>query len=84
MGETPGADWGSLEDLRRLTRGALAEMRGLLVELQPLALIDSELEDLLRFLGNALTGRTNMPPRLVICETIRELLPLFPPAQAVG
>jgi two-component system nitrate/nitrite sensor histidine kinase NarX len=51
----------SLEDLRRLTRGALAEMRGLLVELQPLELSDSELEDLLRLLGDALTGRTNIP-----------------------
>ena len=51
----------SLEDLRRLTRGALAEMRGLLVELQPLALIDSELEDLVRILGDAFTGRTNIP-----------------------
>ena len=51
----------SLEDLRRLTRGALAEMRGLLAELRPQVLIDSELGDLLRQLGNALTGRTNIP-----------------------
>jgi len=52
---------GSLEDLRRLTRGALAEMRGLLVELQPLELGDHELDDLVRLLGDALTGRTNIP-----------------------
>jgi signal transduction histidine kinase len=51
----------SLEDLRRLTRGALAEMRGLLVELRPLVLTDTELDDLLRLLGDALTGRTNIP-----------------------
>jgi PAS domain S-box-containing protein len=51
----------SLEDLRRLTRGALAEMRGLLAELRPSALTDTELGDLLRQLGNALTGRTNIP-----------------------
>ncbi len=51
----------SLDDLRRLTRGALAEMRGLLVELRPLAMADSELDDLLRQLGDALTGRTNIP-----------------------
>jgi signal transduction histidine kinase len=51
----------SLEDLRRLTRGAMAEMRGLLVELRPLVLTDSELDDLLRQLGDALTGRTNIP-----------------------
>jgi PAS domain S-box-containing protein len=51
----------SLEDLRRLTRGALAEMRGLLAELRPQVLIDSDLGDLLHQLGNAFTGRTNIP-----------------------
>lgn len=51
----------SLEDLRRLTRGAMAEMRGLLAELRPLVLTDSELGDLLRQLGDALTSRTNIP-----------------------
>lgn len=56
----------SLEDLRRLTRGALAEMRGLLVELHPLVLTDSELDDLLRSLGNALTGRMNIPVTITV------------------
>ncbi len=51
----------SLEDLRRLTRGALAEMRALLAELRPSTLTDAELGDLLRLLGNAFTGRTNIP-----------------------
>ena len=51
----------SLEDLRRLTRGAQAEMRALLAELRPSTLIDSNLGDLLRLLGNAFTGRTNVP-----------------------
>lgn len=51
----------SLEDLRRLTRGALAEMRGLLVELQPLVLTDSDMDDLLRLLADAFAGRTNIP-----------------------
>jgi len=51
----------SLEDLRRLTRGAMAEMRALLAELRPSTLIDAELGDLLRLLGNAFTGRTNIP-----------------------
>jgi len=51
----------SLEDLRRLTRGALAEMRALLAELRPNTLTDTELGDLLRLLGNAFTGRTNIP-----------------------
>jgi PAS domain S-box-containing protein len=56
----------SLEDLRRLTRGAMAEMRGLLVELRPLVLTDSEPGDLLRQLGSALTGRTNVPVALTV------------------
>jgi PAS domain S-box-containing protein len=51
----------SLEDLRRLTRGALAEMRELLAELRPSVLSDSSLGDLLRQLANAFTGRTNIP-----------------------
>ena len=50
----------SLEDLRRLTRGALAEMRELLAELRPSVLTDSSLSDLLRQLANAFTGRTNI------------------------
>ncbi len=56
----------SLEDLRRLTRGALAEMRGLLAELRPEVLIDSELGDLLHQLGNAFTGRTNIPVAVTV------------------
>jgi PAS domain S-box-containing protein len=51
----------SLEDLRRLTRGAQAEMRALLAELRPSTLTDSDLGDLLRLLGNAFEGRTNVP-----------------------
>ncbi|HEX2993367.1 MAG TPA: PAS domain S-box protein [Anaerolineales bacterium] len=54
----------SLEDLRRLTRGAMAEMRALLAELRPATLIDAELGDLLRLLGNAFTGRTNIPAQV--------------------
>jgi PAS domain S-box-containing protein len=56
----------SLEDLRRLTRGALAEMRALLAELRPSVLTDSSLGDLLRQLANAFTGRTNIPVSLNI------------------
>jgi two-component system nitrate/nitrite sensor histidine kinase NarX len=54
----------SLEDLRRLTRGAMAEMRALLAELRPATLTDADLGDLLRLLGNAFTGRTNVPVRV--------------------
>ena len=56
----------SLEDLRRLTRGALAEMRELLAELRPSVLTDSSLGDLLRQLANAFTGRTNIPVSIKI------------------
>jgi two-component system nitrate/nitrite sensor histidine kinase NarX len=56
----------SLEDLRRLTQGALAEMRGLLAELQPSMLTDSDLGDLLRQLGRALSGRTDIPAIVTI------------------
>jgi len=56
----------SLEDLRRLTRGAMAEMRALLAELRPATLTDAELGDLLRLLGNAFTGRTNIPARVIV------------------
>ena len=56
----------SLEDLRRLTRGAQAEMRALLAELRPSTLTDSSLGDLLRLLGNALSGRINVPIDLAV------------------
>lgn len=56
----------SLEDLRRLTRGAQAEMRALLAELRPSTLIDSSLDDLLSLLGNALSGRINIPVTVTV------------------
>jgi PAS domain S-box-containing protein len=62
----------SLDDLRRLTRGAQADMRLLLAELRPSTLTDAELGDLLRLLANALTGRTNIPIHVV--ETRSESL----------
>ena len=56
----------SLEDLRRLTRGAQADMRLLLAELRPSTLTDAELGELLRLLGNALAGRTNIPINVTV------------------
>jgi two-component system nitrate/nitrite sensor histidine kinase NarX len=56
----------SLEDLRRLTHGAQAEMRALLAELRPAILTDSNLGDLLRLLGNALSGRINLPVAVTV------------------
>ncbi len=49
------------EELRELTRGALAEMRTLLLELRPTALTDAALGDLLRQLADAVTGRARIP-----------------------
>jgi GAF domain-containing protein/HAMP domain-containing protein len=50
-----------LGELRQLTRGALAEMRTLLLELRPTALAESNLQDLLGQLGEAVTGRSGLP-----------------------
>jgi len=50
-----------LEELRELTRGALAEMRTLLLELRPSALVDAALDDLLRQLAESITGRARVP-----------------------
>jgi signal transduction histidine kinase len=49
-----------LEELRQLTRGALSEMRTLLVELRPAALEDADLKDLINHLVNAFTARTRL------------------------
>jgi signal transduction histidine kinase len=50
-----------LDELRMLTRGALSEMRTLLLELRPDTLTDVELGDLYRHLANAFSGRTRVP-----------------------
>jgi len=50
-----------VDELRQLTRGALAEMRSLLLELRPAALMEAELGELLRQLSEAFTGRTRVP-----------------------
>ena len=54
-----------LSELSRLTRGALAEMRTLLVELRPNVLVESKLGDLLRQLAEAITSRTRVPVQVV-------------------
>ncbi|MFH1524330.1 MAG: two-component regulator propeller domain-containing protein [Chloroflexota bacterium] len=53
-----------LEELRQLTRGALAEMRTLLVELRPNALVEVPLPTLLRQFTEALKGRARIDIRL--------------------
>jgi signal transduction histidine kinase len=50
-----------LEEIRQLTRGALAEMRTLLFELRPSALSDAELGYLLHQLAESVTGRSRIP-----------------------
>jgi PAS domain S-box-containing protein len=50
-----------LEDLRQLARGALAEMRALLLELRPAALLEMGLGDLLQQLADATAGRGRLP-----------------------
>ncbi len=53
-----------LEEIRQLTRGALAEMRTLLVELRPNALVEVPLPTLLRQLTEALSGRSRISIQL--------------------
>jgi two-component system nitrate/nitrite sensor histidine kinase NarX len=55
-----------LEELRELTRGALAEMRTLLLELRPAALADAGLGDLLRQLAESITGRARVPVTVAV------------------
>jgi len=50
-----------LHELRELTRGALAEMRTLLLELRPAALSNVALTDLLHQLAEAVGGRSRVP-----------------------
>jgi signal transduction histidine kinase len=66
--------WKRLAELRKLTRGALAEMRTLLMELRPSALTEIPLPDLLRQLGESLIGRTRLPVQLCV-EGARKLPP---------
>ncbi|HYG59384.1 MAG TPA: GAF domain-containing protein, partial [Symbiobacteriaceae bacterium] len=63
-----------LSELRELTRGALAEMRNLLLELRPTALVEAKMGDLLRQLADAITGRARIPVTLR-CEGEAKLPP---------
>ncbi len=64
----------SADELRQLTRGALAEMRSLLLELRPAVLTQSRFEDLLRQLTEALVGRARLPIEMQVSGT-RKLPP---------
>jgi signal transduction histidine kinase len=56
----------SLTQLRQLTRGALAEMRMLLLELRPTALEQSGLAELLRQLADGVSSRKKMEIHLAL------------------
>lgn len=66
--------WRRLEELHQLTRGALAEMRTLLLELRPAALADTDLPELLRHLVEAAIGRAGIPVTLEV-ECNQMLMP---------
>jgi signal transduction histidine kinase len=55
-----------IEELRRLMRGALAEMRTMLLELRPAALTEEPLGELLCYLADAVTGQTRIPVLLTV------------------
>ena len=70
----------NLEELRQLTRGALAEMRTLLLEMRPEALERSDIKSLLTQLADAFVGRVRVPVSLVIqgdCELTHEVKIVF-------
>jgi PAS domain S-box-containing protein len=56
----------SNEELRQLTRGALAEMRTLLLELRPAALTQARFPDLIKQLSEAVIGRARIPVKLSV------------------
>jgi signal transduction histidine kinase len=60
-----------LEELRQLTRGALAEMRVLLFELRPATLMEAPLSELLKQLAQAVTGRARIAVELDIKGTAK-------------
>jgi signal transduction histidine kinase len=62
--------------LRQMSRGALAEMRTLLLELRPAAVVETGLEELLRQLGEAVTVREGVPVTVEVegrCELPTDL-----------
>ncbi len=56
----------SIEELGRLTRGALAEMRTMLLELRPAAVTRTPIGELLAQLTEAITSRSGLPFQLFI------------------
>ena len=70
----------NLEELRQLTRGALAEMRTMLLEMRPESLERVDIKSLLIQLADAFNGRVRVPVNLVIqgdCELTHEVKLVF-------
>lgn len=64
-----------LDELRQLTRGALGEMRTLLMELRPSAMKDADPVELFKHLTEAFTGRTGTPVDFSVSSAIDCTLP---------
>jgi PAS domain S-box-containing protein len=71
----PVAGQRCMQELQRLTWGALAEMRTVLVELRPAAMTEMELGDLVRQLAQAATARSPVLDVDVYLEGERKLPP---------
>ncbi|MBN1135054.1 MAG: GAF domain-containing protein [Anaerolineae bacterium] len=71
---SPAEGQRSLAELHQLTRGALAEMRTLLLELRPAALLEANLAELLRQLVEATASRSRLP-----IEQLMDKPPSLPP-----
>ncbi|HSB66991.1 MAG TPA: histidine kinase, partial [Anaerolineales bacterium] len=70
----------NLEELRQLTRGALAEMRTMLLEMRPETLERVDIKSLLSQLADAFIGRVRVPVSLDIqgnCELTHEVKLVF-------
>lgn len=69
--KSPQQAYDRLNELQQLTRGALGEMRTLLMELRPAALDEADPVELFKHLSDAFTGRTGVPVHTemdVLCE----------------
>lgn len=78
---SPEMGQAKLAELRELTRGALAEMRTLLLELRPATLTESSLGELLHQLAAAVIGRSRL--QVAVGITGEAQRPLPPDTQVV-
>jgi nitrate/nitrite-specific signal transduction histidine kinase len=77
---SPEVGMQNLEELRQLTRGALAEMRTMLLEMRPESLERADIKSLLTQLADAFIGRVRIPLDLEIngdCELTHDVKLVF-------